>query len=463
MVVKMDKFQTVNPATGDVLAEYTKMSQEEVMTIAQHCDVAYKKWRLKSLEERATLMKRLAVVLRKNKRKYATIITEEMGKAITSSLAEIEKCAWTAEIYAENGAHWLEEETVEADGEKHKVIFQPLGVILAVMPWNYPFWQVMRFAIPTLLAGNTALLKHASVSTGAALAIEEAFREAGFPDNVFRTVIATHDAVSALIASPIIQGVSVTGSGPAGRNIASVAGRHLKKVVLELGGSDPFIVLEDADIECAARNAVKGRFQNCGQSCIAAKRIIVREEIAEDFSKRVAELTAALVVDDPKKKETTTGSLVDERSLKEIEGQVADAVKKGATILTGGKRLYDTGAFYAPTVVTKTTKEMRVVNEEVFGPVMPILIVKSDEEAIKLANNTPFGLGGSVWTKNLERGEQLARRIEAGSVFVNFITKSDPRMPIGGVKDSGIGRELSHWGLKEFVNVKGLNIYKHTI
>ena len=453
------KFKTVNPSTGEVLKEYTSMSKEEVLRIAEKCNTAQKTWKTKPLKERAALLVKLAAVLRKNKEKYAAIMTEEMGKPINDSTAEIEKCAWTAEVYAQNAERWLKEEIVEADGVKHRVVFQPLGVILAVMPWNFPFWQALRFGMPALLSGNTGMLKHASATTGAALAVESAFKEAGFPEHVFRTIIADHETVAELLAHPIIKGVSLTGSTPAGKKIAAIAGQHLKKVVLELGGSDPFIVREDADVELTAQNALKGRFQNCGQSCIAAKRFIVHEKIADAFTKRLAELAGKLVVGNPKEMNTTMGPLVNENAAKDIDAQVKRAVAEGARILTGGKRM--SGAFYSPTILTNITKEMKVAQEEVFGPVASIIVVHNDYEAIDIANNTPFGLGGSVWTKDLERGEHIARQIEAGRVFVNSIVKSDPRMPFGGIKESGLGRELSHWALREFVNIKGLSVYEH--
>lgn len=453
------KFKTINPATGEVLKEYTLMKKEEVFTIAEKCNAAQAIWKKKSLKERAADMVKLAAVLRRNKEKYAAVITEEMGKPMKDAAAEIEKCAWTAEVYAKHAEKWLEEEAVEADGIKHRVIFQPLGIIVAVMPWNFPFWQALRFGIPALLAGNTGMLKHASATTGTALAVESTFKEAGFPENVFRTIIADHNTIAELVAHPLIKGVSLTGSTPAGKKIAAIAGQHLKKVVLELGGSDPFIVCEDVDIEFAAMNAVKGRFQNCGQSCIAAKRFIVHEKIADAFSRRLAELAGKLVVGNPHDTNTTMGPLMNENAAKNIEMQVREAVTEGAKVLTGGKKM--PGAFYPPTVLANITKEMKVVNEEVFGPVAPVIVVKSDDEAVEIANNTPFGLGGSVWTKDLKRGERIARQIEAGSVFVNSIVKSDPRMPFGGTKESGLGRELSHWGLREFVNIKGLSVYKH--
>ena len=455
------KFQTINPATEGVIKEFETMSQKEVMKIADSAQEAYLSWKVISLKERASYMKKLSDTLRKNKEKYGKIMTREMGKPITNSIAEIEKCAWTSEVYAKNSEEWSKGDEVQADGIEHKVIFQPLGVILAIMPWNFPFWQAFRFIIPTLLAGNTAILKHASNVTESALAIEESIKEAGFPENVFRTIIADHETVGKLIESDIIRGVSLTGSTSAGKRIGEVAGKNLKKVVLELGGSDPFIVLEDADIEFAAKGAVSGRFQNNGQSCIASKRFIVMENIAEEFAKKFTEETKKLKVGDPTKKDTDLGPLVNKEALEKIEAQVKNAVEKGGKILTGGKRIGAKGYFFEPTVISNTSKDMEITSDETFGPIAAIITVKDEEEAVKVANLLEFGLGGSVWTKDLDKGKEVAKKIESGTVFVNSITKSDPRMPFGGVKESGLGRELSKYGMREFVNVKGLNVYEH--
>ncbi|WP_455391609.1 NAD-dependent succinate-semialdehyde dehydrogenase [[Eubacterium] cellulosolvens] len=455
------KFKTINPATEEVNAEYETMSREEVMDIVKECNFAFQSWKKIPIQERIGHIPNLAGELRANIDEFARLITVEMGKPIKESKAEVEKCAWTAEVYAENAEAWLAEEAVDADGKAHRVLYQPLGVILSIMPWNFPFWQALRFAIPTLIAGNVSILKHSNTVPECALAIEKLFMTAGFPENVFRTVLADHGTVAELMASDIIRGVSFTGSTEAGTRIAEQAGKYLKKVVLELGGSDPFIVLEDADIELAAKNAVLGRTISTGQSCIAAKRFIIHEGIAEEFSKRFAELMAELPLGDPLDDRTKIGPLVTAEALQKVEGQVEDAVNKGAIILAGGKRIGDKGYFYAPTVLTNTTSTMKVVTEEVFAPVAPVIVVKDEAEAIKVANSSEFGLGGSVWTSDLKRGERLAREIEAGAVFVNNITKSDPRMPFGGIKKSGIGRELSKFSLKEFVNIKGLNIYEH--
>jgi succinate-semialdehyde dehydrogenase/glutarate-semialdehyde dehydrogenase len=340
-------------------------------------------------------------------------------------------------------------------------VLEPLGVILAVMPWNFPFWQALRFAVPALLAGNAGLLKHAANVPGCALAIEGAFREAGFPPDLFRTILADHDTVAALIEGEIVRGVSLTGSVAAGERVAAIAGRSLKKVVLELGGSDPFIVLDDADLELAARRAVQGRMIVAGQSCVAAKRFIVVRASAEEFTRRFAARMAELVVGDPTDERTDVGPVVSAAALEELAGQLRDSVERGARVVTGGARLPRRGYFFAPTVVTGVRPGMRLADEEVFGPVAPILEVGDEDQAIAVANATVFGLGGSVWTRDLARGERLARRLDAGTTFVNGVVRSDPRMPFGGIKRSGIGRELSHHGLREFVNVKGISIYDH--
>ena len=455
------EFKTINPATGITIKAWQTMGSEEVWETARLTGAAFQKWRGLTTAQRVPYFKKLAGVLRDNLEDWAVLITTEMGKPITEARAEIEKCAWMTEVYAANAAAWLADENVEVDGRRHTVIFQPLGVVFSIMPWNYPFWQALRFAVPGLMAGNTSLLKHASNVTGCAFAIEDAFIQAGFPSDVFRTIVPDYETVSALIASDIVQGVSLTGSTQVGRHIGAEAGRNLKKVVLELGGSDPFIVLEDADIEFTARGAVTGRMLTAGQSCIASKRFIVVEEIAEAFAARFTELMTELKVGDPLSEDTQVGSLVNPAAVTELEEQLAQSVALGARVLCGGEKLPGPGCFFPPTVVADTRPGMRLVDEEVFGPIAPIITVKDQAEAVALANASEFGLGGSVWTRDLARGEKVAREVDSGTLFVNSITKSDPRMPFGGVKNSGLGRELSHYGLKEFVNVKGINVYDH--
>lgn len=455
------QIQTINPATNEKIAAYETMSPAELAGIVERAHSAQRAWRGLTASARAALLPRLATVLRARRDEWARLMSLEMGKPITEARAEVEKCAFLCEVYAERAPEWLRDEQVAADGRRHVVAHEPLGVILSIMPWNYPFWQALRFGVPALAAGNASVLKHASNVTGCGLAIESAFREAGFPAGLFGTVIADHGSVAALIADKRIAGVSLTGSTEAGVRVAEAAGRALKKVVLELGGSDPFIVLADADVEFAARNAVKGRLLCTGQSCIAAKRFIVVAPIAEAFTHRFAELMAKVVVGDPLDERTEVGAIASAAALRELEAQLADAVAKGARVLNGGKRLPGPGNFLAPAVVADVTAEMRLAREEVFGPIAPVIVARDEDDAVAIANATEFGLGGSVWTRDLERGERIARRLEAGTTFVNSIVKSDPRMPFGGVKRSGLGRELARHGLLEFVNVKGINIYDH--
>jgi succinate-semialdehyde dehydrogenase/glutarate-semialdehyde dehydrogenase len=455
------RFQTIKPATGEVLSQWETMPRDRVFGIAAQTRAAFLEWRDLPVAERAACLVNLAAVLRENLEGWARLITLEMGKAIGESRGEIEKCAWLCEVYADRAAEWLADEPVEADGERHLVTYEPLGVVFSIMPWNYPFWQAFRFAVPGLVAGNTSLLKHASNVTGCAFAIEHAFREAGFPEDTFRTIVPDYDTVAALIASDLVAGVSLTGSNPVGARIGEIAGRNVKKMVLELGGSDPFIVLEDADVGFAAKGATTGRTIATGQSCIASKRFIVVESVAEAFTEAFVTGMSALRVGDPLDDETQVGAIVNEASLVELEEQLADAVEKGAKVLCGGKRLDRPGFFLPPTVVTDVTTDMRLFREEVFGPIAPVIVVKDEEEAIRLANDSEFGLAGSIWTKDLDRGVRIARRVESGCLFVNSFSKSDPRMPFGGVKKSGIGRELSRFGLREFTNVKGISVYPH--
>ncbi|SCX05505.1 succinate-semialdehyde dehydrogenase / glutarate-semialdehyde dehydrogenase [Nitrosomonas eutropha] len=447
---------TTNPATGKILRTYRRYSETMIFSALEHAHAAHLAWRQTPLSERAGVLLKLAEVLRKKSEQYARLMSEEMGKTSHAARAEIEKCAWCCEVYAANAATWLAEEEVAADGRKHRIVIEPLGVILAVMPWNFPFWQAIRFLVPTLLTGNGALLKHAANVTGSALNIQEAVSEAGFPQGLFSTILASHEQVEQIIAHPLCQGVSLTGSAEAGKIIAATAGKYLKKIVLELGGSDPLVVLADADITAAAKAAVTGRFQNNGQSCIAAKRIIVLREVQEAFTAALLAEVEKLVVGDPLDEKTDIGPLVNEQAAEKMEQFVADALAKGAVVRTGGKRQ---GAYFPPTVLTNVTPDMNVLTEEVFGPVVPVIVAQSVDEAVALANSTRFGLGASVWSRDLVYGEQVARKLEAGAVFVNSITKSDPRMPFGGIKESGLGRELSRWGLREFVNIKTINVY----
>jgi acyl-CoA reductase-like NAD-dependent aldehyde dehydrogenase len=449
------KIETVNPATGKVIASYDNDDAEAVARKVRQAREAFSSWKKLELGERADYMRRLGRVMRKNREEYGRIVTEEMGKPVRQSVAEIEKCAWVCDYYAEHAEAFLRDQIVPTEFRKSFVSFEPLGVIAAIMPWNFPFWQVMRFAVPALTAGNVGVLKHSSVCLGSSLKLQEAFSDAGFPENVFLTVIGDYRAGEALVQSDI-DAVSVTGSVNTGRRVAELASKDLKKFVLELGGSDPFIVLEDADLKQTAYMATQSRLLNTGQSCISAKRFIVVKSIAEKFTKLFVEDTQAEVLGDPLDPKTTIGPLVRDSQRQALAKQVEDAKTKGGKVLVGGKPVEREGYFYEPTIISNVGHEMSVLKEEVFGPAAPIIVVENEEQAIREANNSEFGLGASIWTNNIERGIKLARQIESGLVSVNEMVKSDPRLPFGGVKKSGIGRELSEFGIKEFVNIKSV-------
>ena len=451
----MHKIETINPSSGKVIATYDSMGPEDVSRKVKAARDAFAKWKKLDLAERAEYMRRLGRIMRKNREEYARLITEEMGKPIRQSLAEIEKCAWVCDYYAERAEAFLRDEIIPTEFRKSFVSFEPLGVVASIMPWNFPFWQVMRFAVPTLTAGNVGVLKHSSVCLGSALKLEQAFTDAGFPENVFQSVIGDYRAGEALVQANI-DAVSVTGSVNTGRRVAELASHDLKKFVLELGGSDPFIVLEDADLHQTAYMATQSRLLNTGQSCISAKRFIVVKEVADKFTKLFVENTQAEVVGDPLDSKTTVGPLVRETQRQALAEQVEDARSKGGTVMIGGQPVKRDGFFYEPTIISNVNHEMDMVKEEVFGPAAPIIVVNSEEEAIREANNSEFGLGASIWTNNIERGMKLARQIDSGMVSVNEMVKSDPRLPFGGIKKSGIGRELSEFGIKEFVNVKSV-------
>ena len=453
-------FDTTNPATGERIATYELQNTDKALAVARKAKETFRsKWSRISIGERGDHLRSLAKVLRSNKAEYSKMMTSEMGKPISQSEAEVEKCAWTAEIYAENTERWLEKEFGSTDSKESYVEYDPLGVILSVMPWNFPFWQAMRFAIPALAAGNVSILRHSNVCPGSALAIQEAFEKAEFPDGAFTTIITNHDVVADLIASDYISGASLTGSVEAGIRIGELASKHLKKFVLELGGSDPFIVLSDADVNSAAKAGAESRLLNSGQSCICAKRFIVQKSVADEFSEKFVSEFEKKKVGDPMNRDTDVGPLAYKDQVSSIDVQVRDAISNNAEVLLGGKPMQGAGAYYSPTVLNRVNRSMRVVREEVFGPVAPILVVESEAEAIDLANESEFGLGASLWTRDLERGKRLATHIESGMVFINALVKSDPRMPFGGIKKSGIGRELSKYGLKEFANWKSVNVY----
>lgn len=446
--------KSINPATGEFIREYKEHTPEEVSDIIEQVHEAWLSWRETSFEERAEKMKKAAEILRSRKEEFGRLMTEEMGKLLRESMAEVEKCAWVCDYYADQAVQYLQDEVIATDASRSMVVYQPIGVVLAVMPWNFPFWQVFRFAAPGLMAGNAAVLKHASNVPGCALAIEGIFRDAGFPPDLFRTLMIPASGVEAVIANPRVAAATLTGSELAGSHVASTAGKHIKKTVLELGGSDAFIVLEDADLGAAVKTAVAARLMNVGQSCIAAKRFIVMDEVLDTF---VAELKSAfekLKAGNPLEQETDIAPLSRPDLVDDIEKQVNRSIEAGAKLITGGKRIDRRGNYFEPTILAGVKKGMAVYAEETFGPVVAIIPVKSEQEAIEVANDSAFGLGGSVFTRDLVRGERVARKVQTGAMFVNGMTKSDPRLPFGGIRKSGYGRELSGHGIREFVNIK---------
>ncbi len=447
-------FQSINPFTGESIAhtEYWDASQIETALARSH--TTFPAWRDKLIEERCDFLRKVASVLRERKRELAEIITAEMGKLIAESEAEVEKCAIGCDYYAENGAQFVADEEIASDAGKSYVAYQPLGTVLAVMPWNFPLWQVFRFAAPALIAGNTALLKHASNVPQCAQLIEEVFHQAGVPDGVFTTLMISASQVESVIADPRVHAVTLTGSEAAGRKVAATAGANLKKSVLELGGSDAFIVLEDCDLEKTVEIAAVSRFLNAGQSCIAAKRFIVVEAIADEFLVQFKTAVEQLQLGDPMNSDTTLAPMAREDLRAELHRQVEQSITAGAKNITGCQPLEGTIASYASSILDHVQPGMPAYEEELFGPVAAVIRVRDEAEAIRIANSSAFGLGGSVWTQNLKRGERVARQIEAGGVFVNGLVKSDPRLPFGGIKNSGYGRELSLLGIREFVNAK---------
>ena len=450
---QMNVIRSVNPFTEKVMNEISLMSQAEVLSLVAKARQAYERWKATPVEERAAALKRLAGVLRTEKRNYATLITQEMGKPIKDAMAEVEKCAWLADYYSENGPKMLQPEMVQTEAKKSYVAFDPIGIILAIEPWNFPFWQVFRVGVPGTLAGNVVLLKHASNVPMTALAIEDAYRKAGFPENVFRTLLISPKEAIKLIDDDLVDAVSLTGSNRAGEEVGEHAGRRIKSLVLELGGSDPYIVLDDADVAKAGRTAANARMINSGQSCIASKRFIVMEPVAEEFTKHFIARLREMKVGDPMDETTDIGPVARKDILDGLKLQLRDAKAKGAEVVEVDVP-FKTGYFMPPCVVLKTTPNMQVLSEEVFGPIAPIVTVKDEDEAVRVANDTEYGLGASIWSRDHARAERLARRINAGSIAINDFVKSDPRLPFGGVKKSGVGRELSAYGLKELVNIK---------
>ncbi len=451
--------KSINPATEEEIKSYNEMGSDEIEKVISSADEAFNQWRRSSFSTRSLTMKKAAEVLRNDKERHALLMTQEMGKPIAQSRSEVEKCAWVCDYFAEHGEEFLRDRLIESDASKSFVSFRPIGVVLAVMPWNFPYWQVFRFAVPGLMAGNAGVLKHASNVTGCALAIEEVFREAGLPENLFRTLIVSSGKMEKVIESEKIRAVTLTGSVPAGKAVAAKAGSLIKKTVLELGGSDPYVVLEDADLESAAETCVTSRLINGGQSCIAAKRFIVVKEVFNEFRDLYVEKMKKKKMGDPFDESNDLGPQARDNLRDELHDQVKRSVQKGAKILLGGEIPDMKGAYYPPTVLDNITEGMPAYDEELFGPVASLIKADDEQNAIKIANDSIFGLGAAVFTKDVKRGERIAREeLNAGNCFVNAFVKSDPRLPFGGVKESGYGRELSYFGIHEFVNIKTVYI-----
>lgn len=448
--------RSINPKNKQVIKEYTELSEQEINKKLDKAEKAFAELRTSSFAERKQWMNEAAGILRARKEEFARIITDEVGKTLSASEAEIEKCAATCDFYAENAEKFLSPEDIPTDASQSYARFDPIGIVLAVMPWNFPFWQVFRFAAPALMAGNAGVLKHASNVQMSAVAIEEIFESSGFPDAVFQNLAIGSAKVENIIKDPRIKAVTLTGSEKAGSAVAKTAGSEIKKTVLELGGSDPFIVLADADIDAAVQAAVIARFQyNAGQSCIAAKRFIVESPVIDEFTIKLKAAVEKLVLGDPYDAKTDIGPLVNEQMVNDIERQLEGSVSMGAEIICGGKKGNPEGYYLEPTVITRLTLDMPVCNEETFGPVFAIIEAKDADEAVKIANGSQYGLGANLFTKDIKKAQdEIAPKIESGAVFINGPIKSDPRLPFGGVKKSGYGRELSHYGIKEFVNVK---------
>lgn len=451
--------QSINPSNNNLIATYQEFDKSKIQSIIENANAQFLKWSNTTFSQRADLLKSAANILREDRKRLAELITLEMGKPIIQSYAEVDKCAWVCDYYAENGEKFLSDEIVQTDFSKSYVTFQPLGVILAIMPWNFPLWQVFRFAAPTLMAGNTCILKHASNVSGCALEIEQVFLRSGFPQYSFNTVLLNSSRIEEIIFHPYIQAVSLTGSVPAGSAVASLAGKYLKKTLLELGGSDPYVVLKDADLELAVETCVTSRLINGGQSCIAAKRFIVEEPIYDEFVEMYSNLMASKKMGDPFDDKNDIGPQASTKLRDELNLQVFESISKGAILKVGGYISDDDGAYYPPTVLADVKPGMPAFDEEIFGPVAAIIKARDENDAISLANRSIFGLGAAIFTNDLQKGELIAKtKLKAGSCFVNAFVRSDPRLPFGGIQQSGYGRELSIYGIREFVNIKTVAI-----
>ena len=447
--------QSINPANGQVRATFPELTSADIHMQIEKSHRVFLEWRKKSMARRRDLLERVGKILTADREKFGVLMAEEMGKPVRQAVAEIEKCVDVCRYYAENAARILHSEKVKTDASESYIRFDPLGIVLAVMPWNFPFWQVFRFAAPALMAGNVCLLKHASNVPRCAIKIEEIFLEAGFPPGVFKNLLIGPGMVEMIVRHSLVRAVTITGGDHVGRKVAEMAGRNLKKTVLELGGSDPFVVLADADLDLTIRMAVDSRMINNGQSCIAAKRFIAVHEVSEEFEARLVEAVKKLKIGDPLDEGNDLGPLARSDLVKELDRQVFQSVQRGARILAGGGPLPGLGGFYfEPTVISGVEKGMPAYDEELFGPVAAVIRAENERDAVRIANDTGFGLGASIWTRDIDRAKQLAAEIDAGLVFINGMVKSDPRLPFGGVKSSGYGRELSDYGIKEFVNIK---------
>ena len=447
--------KSVNPATGDPINTYPQMSGETLATIAEEANKAQKKWKKRSFNERAAILRKAATILDTRKEEFAELMAKEMGKPLAQGVSESEKCAWVCNYYADNAKDFLSDQIIDSDAEKSYISYNPLGTVLAIRPWNFPFWQLFRFAAPALMAGNAALLKHSSNVTGCALAIEEVLHEAGVPKSVFRTVIADNDQAQDLIKDENIAAVTLTGSTRAGKAVAATAGSVLKKSVLELGGSDPYVILQDADIEAAAETCVTSRLINSGQSCIAAKRFIVVGDRYEEFLEEVKSRMEQKKIGDPFDERTDIGPMARKDLRDSLHEQVQESINAGANCILGGEIPDRKGAYYPATILAEVTEGMPAYDEELFGPVASVIRAEDEQEAIRIANDTQYGLGAAVFSQDTDKAEKIAaKELEAGCCFINEFVKSDPRLPFGGIKESGFGRELSHVGIKEFVNIK---------